>query len=95
MRAMGSGARVAADGFDESCVPVVVASVGEIRSTVLDARARWMLAFIDGKMTLGGVLASGGLPIDDAREAVAELVLQGIVVLRASSRGKAWISRAL
>jgi hypothetical protein len=62
---------------------------------VLDARARWMLAFIDGETTLGGVLASGGLPIDDAREAVAELVLKGIVVLRASSRGKAWISRAM
>jgi hypothetical protein len=87
--------RPVADAFDDTAIPVVVASVVEIRSTVLDARARWMLAFIDGETTLGRVLASGGLPIDDAREAVAELVLQGIVVLRASSRGKAWISRAM
>jgi hypothetical protein len=54
-----------------------------------------MLAFIDGQSTLGRVLASGGLPIDDAREAIADLVLQGIVLLRASARGKAWISRAM
>ena len=87
--------RAAAESFDEGCIPVVVASAAEIRSMVLDARARWMLAFIDGETTLGLVLASGGLPIDDAREAVADLVLQGIVVLRASSRGKAWISRAM
>jgi hypothetical protein len=87
--------RAKAESFDEGCIPVVVATRAEIRSTVLDARARWMLAFIDGQMTLGRVLASGGLPIDDAREAIAELVLQGIVVLRASSRGKAWISRAM
>jgi hypothetical protein len=84
-----------AKSFDEGCVPVIVATRAEIRSTVLDARARWMLAFIDGEATLGRVLASGGLPLDDAREAVADLVLQGIVVLRASSRGKSWISRAM
>ncbi len=87
--------RAAAGSFDEGCVPIVVATTVEIRSSVLDARARWMLAFIDGETTLGRVLACAGLPIDDAREAVAELVLQGIVVLRASSRGKAWISRAM
>jgi hypothetical protein len=92
---MGSGVRAATEGFDDRSIPVVVASPAEIRSTVLDARARWMLAFIDGQTKLGAVLASGGLPIDDAREAVAELVLQGIVVLRASSRGKVWISRAM
>ena len=85
----------ATESFDEGCIPMVVATTTEIRTAILDARARWMLAFIDGETTLGRVLASGGLPIDDAREAVAELVLQGIVVLRASSRGKAWISRAM
>jgi hypothetical protein len=87
--------RATAKSFDEGCVPVVVATKAQIRSTLLDARARWMLAFIDGETTLGRVLASGGLPIDDAREAMAELVLEGIVLLRASSRGKAWISRAM
>ena len=88
-------ARSGAETLDEASVPVVVATRSEIRSTVLDARARWMLAFIDGQNSLGRVLASGGLPIDDAREAIAELVLQGIVTLRASSRGEAWIRRAM
>jgi hypothetical protein len=87
--------RAAAESFDEGSVPVVVATTAVIRSTVLDARARWMLAFIDGETTLGRVLPSGGLPIDDAREAISELVLRGIVVLRASSRGKPWIRRAM
>jgi hypothetical protein len=89
------GVRAAGRSFDEGCIPVVVASKAEIRAKPLDARAAWMVAFIDGEATLGRVLASGGLPIDDARDAIAELVLLGIVVLRASSRGKVWISRAM
>lgn len=75
--------------FDE-CVPVCVADEVTVRLAPIDARARWMLAFIDGRSALSTVLASAGLPIEDAREAVSELVLRGIVRLGAFSRGDGW-----
>jgi hypothetical protein len=65
----------------DACVPVRVADEVTVRLAPIDARARWMLAFIDGRSALATVLASAGLPIEDAREAVNELVLQGIVTL--------------
>ncbi len=68
--------------FDRASVPAVVATRARVRSAVLDARARWMLPFIDGQTRLGDVLERSGLPPEDARYAVGELVRTGIVALR-------------
>jgi hypothetical protein len=79
--------------FDDACVPARVASDAQLRAARLDMRALWMLSFIDGRSLLGDVLARAGLPVDQARQGVSDLVLQGIVALRASAREGAWSSR--
>ena len=48
-----------------------------------------MLSFIDGRSVLGHVISISGLPLEDAREGVGELVLRGLVVLDAVG-GSAW-----
>jgi hypothetical protein len=75
-------------------VPARVASDAELRAARLDVRALWMLSFIDGNTLLGDVLARAGLPIDEAREGVNDLVLRGIVALRVSGREDAWSTRS-
>jgi hypothetical protein len=67
--------------FEEVCVPVRVASDDQVHAARLDARAQWMLSFIDGRSVLGHVLSISGLPLDEAREGVGELVVRGLVVL--------------
>jgi hypothetical protein len=52
-----------------------------------------MLSFIDGRSLLRDVIARAGLPVDQAREGVSDLVLRGIVALRASAREDAWSTR--
>jgi hypothetical protein len=75
--------------FDDRCVPVRVADGEQVHAARLDARARWMLSFIDGRSVLGHVLSISGLPLEDAREGVSELVVRGLVVLDAVG-GSAW-----
>ncbi len=81
-------------GFDSASVPAVVATRARVRSTALDARARWMLPFIDGRTRLGDVLERSGLPFDDARYAVGELVRVGIVALRPAPAAQASRTRS-
>jgi len=79
--------------FDDRCVPVRVADDEQIRASRLDARARWMLSFVDGRSVLGHVISISGLPLEDAREGVSELVLRGLVVLdtvRVTGGESAW-----
>jgi len=47
-----------------------------------------MLSFIDGRSVLGHVISICGLPAEEAREGVGELVLRGLVVL--DVRGNGW-----
>jgi hypothetical protein len=79
--------------FDNACVPARIASDEQVRAARLDLRALWMLSFIDGRLLLGDVLASAGLPLDEAREGVSDLVMRGIVALRVSGREDAWSPR--
>jgi len=55
----------------------------------LDARARWMLSFIDGRSVLGHVISTSGLPLEDAREASPKRVLRGRVVMDTQG-GNGW-----
>lgn len=89
---MGNAQRRPGDlesSFDDRCVPVRVATADEVHAARLDARARWMLSFIDGRSVLGHVISISGLPLEDAREGVGELVLRGLVVLDTGG-GNAW-----
>ena len=80
--------------FDDACVPARVATDAQLRAAKLDMRALWMLSFIDGRSLLGDVLARAGLPLEEAREGVSDLVLRGVVALRVSARADALNSRA-
>jgi len=86
---MASAPRGLESSFDDRCVPVRIATDAEVLASRLDARARWMLSFIDGRSVLGHVISTSGLPLEDARDGVAELVLQGLVVLDTAG-GNAW-----
>jgi hypothetical protein len=72
--------------FDDACIPARVANDAQLRAARLDMRALWMLSFIDGRSLLGDVLARAGLPLEEAREGVSDLVLRGVVALRVSGR---------
>jgi hypothetical protein len=78
-----------ASSFDDRCVPIRVASDDEVHAARLDARARWMLSFVDGRSVLGHVISTSGLPVEDARDGVSELVLRGLVVLETVG-GSGW-----
>jgi hypothetical protein len=79
--------------FDEACVPARVASDAQIRAARLDVRALWVLSYIDGSSLLGDVLARAGLPPEEARESVSDLVQRGIVALRPSQPEREWNQR--
>jgi hypothetical protein len=66
--------------LDDWCVPARIADAN-VRAARLDLRAQWMLSFIDGRLSLGDVLAMAGLPVEEARQGVSDLVVHGIVVL--------------
>jgi hypothetical protein len=84
-------ARKQASCFDDGCVPARIAADEDVRAARLDLRAQWMLSFIDGQLCLGDVLARAGLPFDEAREGVSDLVVHGIVALNATTESKgAW-----
>jgi hypothetical protein len=76
--------------FDDACVPVRIATAEQVHAARLDVRARWMLGFVDGRTLLGTICSTAGLPVAEAREGVGDLVLHGIVELRATTRGPAW-----
>jgi aminopeptidase-like protein len=67
--------------IDLAYVPSIVTR-SRVREAELDLRALWMLPFIDGESRLADVLLRSGLPVDEARAAVGELVTSGIVALR-------------
>jgi hypothetical protein len=79
--------------LDEACVPSRIASDAQIRAARLDVRALWMLSFIDGTSVLGDVFARAGLPVEEARDAVSDLVRRGIVALEPSDPEGAWSLR--
>jgi aminopeptidase-like protein len=79
--------------IEDRCILSRVASDRQIREARLDMRAWWMLSFIDGKSQLRDVLERAGLPLSEAREAVHELMQQGIVAMRALGREDAWSLR--
>lgn len=78
--------------LDDGCVPARIAADEDIRAARLDLRAQWMLAFIDGRLSLGDVLARAGLPFDEARAGVSDLIVHGIIALQAApeERKDAW-----
>jgi hypothetical protein len=80
--------------FDEACVPARIASDDEVRAARLDVRALWILSYIDGTSLLGEVLARAGLPAEEARDSVSDLVQRGIVALRPSQPEGEWNRRA-
>jgi hypothetical protein len=74
-------------------VPARIASDAQIRAARLDVRALWILSYIDGASLLGDVLARAGLPAEEARESVGDLVRRGIVALRPSQPEGEWNHR--
>ncbi len=80
--------------LDEACVPARVASDAQIRAARLDVRALWILSYIDGTSRLGDVFARAGLPLEEARDSVSDLVRRGIVALRPSGSEGVWSHRA-
>jgi hypothetical protein len=80
-------------GFDEAWVPARIASDAQIRAAHLDVRALWILSYIDGTSLLGDVLARAGLPAEEARESVGDLLERGIVTLRPSLPEGEWNQR--
>jgi hypothetical protein len=65
--------------LERTHVPIVVAEGSSLRDFVLDARARWLLPFIDGHSPLLLVLEQSGMPRADAIEAFCALLEHGIV----------------
>lgn len=63
-------------------VPVIVAEDRGTRDLVLDARARWLLPFIDGETPVVMVLENSGMPQADAVEAFCALLNHEVVALR-------------
>jgi hypothetical protein len=51
------------------------------RGCALDARARWLVAFVDGRSTFEEVVTKSGLPAVDGLLGACELVALGVVVL--------------
>ncbi len=76
--------------LDEGCVPRRIASDAQIRAARLDVRALWLLSYIDGSSLLSDVFARAGLPLEEARAGVNDLVRRGIVSLRPSEVEGAW-----
>jgi len=62
-------------------VPVIVAEDKITRDLVLDARARWLLPFIDGDTPLAIILENSGMPQADAVEAFCALLEHEVVAL--------------
>jgi hypothetical protein len=79
--------------MDEGCIPWRVASDAQVRAARLDVRALWLLSYIDGRLMLGEVFERAGLPIEEAREGISDLVRRGIVALRQGREG-AWSLRS-
>jgi hypothetical protein len=65
-------------------VPVLVTTPERLRVLALDARARWVLPFIDGARTVELVAEATGVPLVDALLALCELVAREVIALRAS-----------
>jgi len=64
---------------DLARVPVLDATPREVRVATEDARARWLVPFIDGKMTLEEVIAASALAEEDARAGIDLLVAAKLV----------------
>jgi hypothetical protein len=62
-------------------VPRVVGNRTKMRDPELDARARWLVPFMNGDTRLGAVLEASALPESDAVHALCVLLRRGIVVL--------------
>jgi hypothetical protein len=60
---------------------VVVGAPGRVDLMSLDARARWLLPFLDGTASVERAMQSSGMPPVDALLAMCELVARGIVSL--------------
>ena len=73
--------------LDDGCIPSRIGDDEDVRAARLDLRAQWMLSFIDGRLSLGDVLARAGLPFDEARAGVSDLVACHIVTLHAADDG--------
>jgi hypothetical protein len=81
--------RAVESSFDQECVPMRVADDDRVHAARLDARAKWMLGFVDGRTVLSHVISTCGLPADEAREGVLDLVERGLVIVRPEGGG-AW-----
>jgi hypothetical protein len=79
--------------LDEGCVPSRIASDAQVRAARLDIRALWLLSYIDGRSMLCEIFERAGLPIEEARDAVGDLVRRGIVALQPLKREGAWSLR--
>lgn len=66
---------------DAQRIPVLNVSLKQVRACVEDARARWLVPFIDGVSPLERVLAASAMNEEDARAGMQILVDEGLVAL--------------
>ena len=68
----------------DSCVPIAMVSRAEASHLALDARALFLLAFIDDRRSVFDVLTHSGLPLSEAADALAQLCDAGVIALASS-----------
>jgi hypothetical protein len=70
----------------DACVPIAMVSRAEASRLGLDARAIFLLAFVDDRRSVIDVLTHSGLPLSEAADALAQLCDAGIVALASSPK---------
>lgn len=65
----------------DSCIPIAMIARTEARDLGLDARALFVLGFVDDRTPVFELLTMSGLPLSDAAEALAALCDSGAVAL--------------
>jgi len=65
----------------DACVPIAMVPRAEAARLGLDARALFLFAFVDDRLSVFEVLTHSGLPLSDAADALAQLCDAGVVAL--------------
>ncbi len=71
--------------MDKTTIPTLLVDIQDARLVPLDARARWVLAFVDGTRAVEEIFEENGLPEADAAFAMAELVAKRLVALESAA----------
>jgi len=70
----------------DACVPIAMVPRAEASRLGLDARALFVLAFVDDRRSVFDDITNSGLPLSDAAEALVQLCDAGVVALASPSQ---------